>query len=131
MSCTHNSKRTCNTCNSRKQRAKDPMKYAFYTTRANVYRRKGRHFWELTFEEFSQYATETDYIIGKGITKHGYTIDVKDPTMGYFIGNIRTIPNGVNSSKKRKFLHYEWSEHDGRMVAFVTSAEQNIIDGPF
>lgn len=113
----------CNTCASGRQRERNPVMYAFQTLRANVYRRKGREFWALTFEEFSQYATETQYVQGKGITKDGYTIDVKDPTMGYFIGNIRTIPNIQNTRKQRKFLHYEWSEHDGRMVAFVTNNE--------
>lgn len=100
--------------------------YAFTTLRANVYRRKGRNFWALTYEEFCSVAVPFDYVGKKGITSKGYTVDVKDPTRGYFIGNVRVIENGHNSRKKRKFLNYEWSEHDGRMVAFLTDNEPGI-----
>lgn len=104
------------------------MQYAYQTLRANVYRRKGRNFWALTFEEFKDFAIAFEYVGKSGRHTTGYTIDAKDPTMGYFVGNIRTVHNGINSRKRRKFLHYEWSEHDGRMIAFTSDNE--IADTP-
>lgn len=117
----------CYTCQSRKYRAADPMKYAYYTLRDNVYRRKGRNFWGLTFEEFKQYAVETKYITGKGKSKTSYTIDAKDPTMGYFIGNIRTISNSHNSKKRRMVLTYDYVPELGRMVATLTKNTPPIM----
>jgi len=75
----------------------------------------------LTFEEFRQYAIETDYISKKGITKKSYSIDCKDQTMGYFIGNIRTVPATVNNKKRRMSLVYEFIPEVGRMVATYTN----------
>lgn len=117
----------CNTCLSRRARSRNPLRYAYDTLRANVYRRKGRNFWALTFEEFKKYAVETKYITGKGKSKTSYTIDAKDPTMGYFIGNIRTIPNADNSRKNNKTLSYEYIEEVGRMVAILTDYSGKVL----
>lgn len=118
----------CQTCLCRRKRERNPMRYAFetlranvYTLRANVYRRKGRAFFYLTFEEFKQYAIETDYMSKKGITKKSWSIDCKDQTMGYFIGNIRTVPATVNNKKRRLSLTYEFIPEVGRMVATLTN----------
>ena len=100
----------CNTCKSKAKRARHPIRYAYDSFRANVIRRKGRDFWHLTFEEFKELATAFEYVGKKGVTSKGYTIDAKDPTMGYFVGNVRVIENGVNAKKRRKFLNYEWSQ---------------------
>jgi len=97
------------------------MRYAFDTLRQNCYRRKGRAFFYLTFEEFKKYAIETDYISKKGVTKKSWSIDCKDQTMGYFIGNIRTVPNTINNKKRRMSLVYEFVPEVGRMVATLTN----------
>lgn len=132
IGCIHNNRRICNTCSSRKKREKNPMYYAYNTLRTNVYRRKGRHFFELTFEEFKQYAIETEYIGKKGISKTGYHIDRIDDEMGYFIGNIQPLTNVLNLAKRYKKLHYEWDEENRRMVAYVTTTTIDIPkDLPF
>jgi hypothetical protein len=118
--CEH---RICNTCASRRKRNKNPLRYAYETLRNNVYRRKGRAFFYLTFEEFKQYAIETEYMGKKGITKKGFHIDCKDPTMGYFIGNIRPLTNTLNNQVRYKKLHYEWDDETGRMRAYVTTTQ--------
>lgn len=107
----------CNTCASRKKRAKNPMRYAYDALKHNVIRRKGRAFFYLTFDEFKQFAYETNYLVGKGITKKGWGIDCKDQTMGYFIGNIRPLENSLNSKKGNKTLLYEYDPHERKMVA--------------
>lgn len=103
------------------------MRYAFQNLRDNVHRKHGREWFYLTFEEFKQYAIETDYLGKKGIRKTGYHIDRIDPTMGYFIGNIRPLTNTLNQKVKYKKLHYDWDEEQGKMVAYVTTTE---IDQP-
>lgn len=119
--CRHRGKGYCNTCLSRRKRERNPIRYAYDTLRANCYRRKGREWFYLTFEEFKQYAIETDYISKKGVTKKSWSIDCKDQTMGYFIGNIRTVPATVNNKKRRMSLTYEWIPEVGRMVATLTN----------
>lgn len=111
----------CKTCSSRRHRAAHPMRYAYDTLKANCYRRHGRAWFYLTFEEFAQLAFETEYISKKGITKKGYALDRPDQTMGYFIGNIRCVPATVNNKKRRMSLTYEWVPELGRMVATLTN----------
>lgn len=84
------------------------MRYAYDTLRANCKRRKGAGWFELTFEEFKQFAIETNYIAGKGRSKFSYTIDRKDNSMGYFIGNIEILSSSANSRKRNKVLEYDW-----------------------
>lgn len=119
--CRRPGNKQCATCASRKHRAANPMRYAYDTLKANTIRRKGRAFFYLTFEEFKQYAIETEYLSKKGITKKGYSIDCKDQSMGYFIGNIRTVPATVNNRKRQRSLTYEYVEEVGGMVATLTS----------
>lgn len=119
----------CRTCESRKYRASDPVKYSYHTLRSNTIRRKGRHFFALTLDEFRLYCVETDYIAGKGRTRLSHTIDCLDPEMGYFIGNIRPLPNGMNSKKGKKILHYDW-ENKQATVSTRTHIARNLSD-PF
>lgn len=128
VGCIHNKKKSCNGCAKRRSRERHPMRYAYQTLKDNCKRRKGIGFFELTFEEFKQYAIETDYLVGKGITKTSYHIDCIDPTMGYFIGNIRPLQNSHNAKKGKKVLHYEWNEEEGRMVATVVNNTNTISD---
>lgn len=105
----------CNTCMSRKARAADPVKYSYYTLRTNTIRRKGIAWFELTLEEFRQYCYETNYIAGKGRSRLSHTIDRLDNDMGYFIGNIRPMLKGANSSKGSKVLQYDWETKSARV----------------
>lgn len=121
MPCPHSKHHKCNTCTSRDKRQRNPMWYAYDTLKANCKRRKGAGWFELTFEEFSAFAIEMNYLVGKGITKTGFTIDRIDNEMGYFVGNIRIMTNSGNSRKARKVLNYEYDESAGRMIATVSS----------
>jgi hypothetical protein len=124
IGCEHNKKKQCRICAKRRSRKKHAMRYAYQTLKDNVKRRKGIGFFELTFEEFSQYAIETEYLGKKGVTKIGYHIDRIDDTMGYFIGNIQPLTNVLNLAKRYKKLNYLWDDTEGKMVAFVTKHEE-------
>lgn len=115
--CRNRAKGYCHTCLSRRKRERNPIRYAYDTLKQNCKRRKGAGWFELTFEEFKQFAIETDYVSKKGVTKKSYTIDCKDQTMGYFIGNIRVVSQSENSRKRRMSLLYEYVPEVGRMVA--------------
>lgn len=119
----------CNTCKSRKQRAADPVKYSYYTLRTNTIRRKGKHFFALTLEEFRRYCYETDYIAGKGRQRLSHTIDCIDPTMGYFIGNIQPMKKSANSKKGKKILHYDYET--GYAKVETKHAIARNFDDPF
>ena len=117
----------CNTCISRRARKRNPMRYAYDTLKQNCKRRHGPGWFYLTFEEFKQFAVETKYLIGKGKTRTSYTIDKKDPTMGYFIGNIRVMQNGDNARKSNRSLSYIYVEEVGRMVAILSDNKRGVI----
>jgi hypothetical protein len=85
-----------------------PEKYAFNNLKQNA-KRRGKVF-ELTFEQFQQFAVETEYMAGKGITKHGLHIDRIDPEKGYLIQNIRVLTNSENVIRHRKYMNAQFDE---------------------
>ena len=122
----------CTSCRSRAYRARDPVRAAYYALRANCIRRKGRAFFDITLEEFRQFAEETKYVSGKGRTRTGYTIDRIDNELGYFVGNIRVISNSENASKATRSLVYEYDPYERRVLCRVERRELSIGgDNPF
>lgn len=119
-------RRKCDTCQSREKRKNNPLRYAYDALRANCKRRKGLGFFELTFEEFSRFAIETNYIAGKGRTKLSYTIDRIDNTMGYFIGNIQILTHSENSRKRNKILDYDWISGQARVIDNRPQSGENL-----
>jgi len=53
----------------------------------------------LTIEQFKQFCTRTEYLLYKGITKSGYTIDRINHERGYEIDNIQVLTNSENVKK--------------------------------
>ena len=82
------------------------MRYAYDTLKMNCKRRK--KIFKLTFEQFKFYAQATDYIAGKGRKSLSYSIDCRDPALGYTESNIRPMHKGDNSAKGKKRLVYDW-----------------------
>ena len=99
-----------------KWRDKNPLKYAYDTLKHNCYRKHGIGWFELSFEEFSLFAIQSEYITKKGIKKTSYHVDRIDSSMGYFIGNIRAVPAVVNGLRVHKQLVYFWSEESRQMI---------------
>lgn len=102
----------CSACITRKYRANNPIKAAFQNLRANA-KRRGKIF-SLSFEDFKEFAIQTEYITKKGRTKEGYTIDRINPAEGYTKENIQVLTNSENV-KKQHYLDY-W--HDGEKMRF-------------
>lgn len=125
--CRNKAKGYCNTCSDRRKRKKNPVRYAYDNLKHNCYRRHGREWFYLTFEEFKQFCVETRYHIGRGKTRTSYTIDKIDPTMGYFIGNIRVLQQHDNARKNNRSLTYEYVEELGRMVCILTDKQRGVL----
>ena len=100
----------CYSCRTRKVRKENPKKAAYYALQSNA-KRRGKYF-DLTFEEFNQFAVMTDYYIKKGIAQDSFHIDRIDETKGYTIDNIQVLTNSKNI---KKYLTYWWNEYDRKM----------------
>lgn len=92
--------RDCGTCASRKTRINNPEKYAFNQVKRSADMRNIP--FKLTFEQFLEFDRQTDYVKSKGCEKESLTIDRKDDSKGYEVGNIRALNWADNCSKKIK-----------------------------
>jgi hypothetical protein len=107
-------RRVCSTCDVRKYREKYPILAAYNNLKHNA-KRRGKEF-ELTLEQFTKFAIETEYINKKGRNKTGYTIDRINPNLGYTINNIQVLTNSQNV-KKQAYIDSYWN---GREMEFKT-----------
>lgn len=107
--------RYCYKCISRKRRAKNPMRAAYENLRQNAKRREKE--FDLTFEQFSNFAIKYDYLKGKGRRGESYSIDRIDNSKGYTLSNIRVITLSENSKKGGKMcVDAYWNPEEGKMV---------------
>lgn len=95
----------CNTCSGRLWRKNNPMRAAYNNLKSNSAKRNIE--FNLTFEEFKKFCVKTQYIQGKGRTKESYSIDRKEPTIGYVYDNLQILTVSDNA-KKKKMLYYDW-----------------------
>lgn len=102
---TKNSK-YCHSCKQEKKKQKDHVKYCYWTLRNNA-KRRGKIF-ELTLNEFREFAHKTNYMVGKGKQKESYHIDRINENGPYSVNNIQILTNTENV---RKFLRYEYDQN--------------------
>jgi hypothetical protein len=91
------------------------MKAAYQTLVYNTTRRG--IYCDLTYEEFVEFCYEYEYMKGRGRSSRSYTvarIEEDDPLPGYTRGNLRVLPKGLNSSRK-KILSYDWETKCARV----------------
>jgi hypothetical protein len=101
------------------------VKTAYQNLRQSAQRR-GKEF-TLTLEEFEKFAIETNYIIGKGITKKGLHVDRINEDEGYHIWNIQVMENSDNI-KKYLDHHYNGSQ---MKFSFRKETQSVVSDVPF
>lgn len=117
----------CSACSQRKTRAKNKIKYAWNVLKTNA-KRRGKLF-DLTFEQFQQFAIETEYLTKKGIHKTSYHIDRINENIGYTIDNLQLL---TNSQNVKKYLKWHWDELDHKMKYKVeTSINTDDENNPF
>ena len=98
--CKHKAAKGRKICYKHKQkkyRKKYPINDAYYHLKSNA-KRRGKVF-DLTFEQFKEFATQTAYIDKRGRRGTCLSIDRIDNTLGYTITNIRPLTVSANSSK--------------------------------
>jgi len=74
-----------------------PIAYCYNSLKSNA-KRRGKDF-DLTLEEFRIFCEETGYIDNKGKRKDSATIDRKDASKGYSLGNLQILSLEENSRK--------------------------------
>lgn len=107
----------CNTCSQRKYREKYPVLAAYNNLKNNA-KRRGKDF-ELTLEQFTKFAVETEYMNKKGRNKTGYTIDRINPNLGYTIDNIQVLTNTQNV-KKQAYIDSHWNGQQMEFKTFIS-----------
>ncbi len=85
----------CHTC----QAQVNPARYAYRHLKANA-KRRGKPF-DLTLEQFTEFAQRTEYMTRRGRTASSYHIDRIDPEKGYTASNIQVLTNRENVLKQR------------------------------
>ena len=98
----------CHACNKRNYRDRNPVEASYQNLRSNA-RRRGKQF-DITLEEFREFAIECNYITGKGRHKDGFHVDRIDPTKGYTKDNIQVLTNSENVKKHKRYLRYEMNK---------------------
>ena len=107
-------------------RKRNPLKYSYLNLKSNA-KRRGKGF-NLTFEEFCEFAIKTQYIARKGRYKQHLHIDRIDESKGYTKENIQTLTNTENLST---FLSYHWDDRERKMNFTFVTTKIEIPDCPF
>lgn len=107
-------------------RAKNPLKHAYNTLKANA-KRRGKYF-DLTFEQFKQFAVRVDYLSKKGRGANSYHVDRREEPGGYTLSNMQLL---TNSENVKKFAAFKNRDPDGAHFTTVTEFPLNEEDYPF
>ncbi len=99
-------KTICDSCSIRNFKKNNPEKYAYFVLRNNA-KRRGKVF-TISFGYFKQFAVNTEYMAGKGITKYGLHIDRKKEELGYIEGNLQVLTNTENV---KKYIRYSYDQN--------------------
>jgi hypothetical protein len=94
----------CWACIKRDYREKHPVKAAYQNLKSSA-KRRGKTF-DLTFEQFKEFAIKTEYIYKKGRSAESYHVDRINPDKGYTLDNIQVLTNRSNVLKQ---LHYDYN----------------------
>jgi hypothetical protein len=91
----------CHTCDTRKKREANPMRYAFNNLKHHATERNIT--FTISFEYFVRFAKRSHYIEKKGNGAHNLTVDRRNNLLGYTVGNIQPMTREANTRKARKF----------------------------
>lgn len=110
----------CSKCRSRRWKAKYPLHYSYKQLRNDAKRREKE--FQLTLDEYIEFANRTGYATMKGREAHFLSIDRRDPLKGYSADNIRALTVRANSAR----VHYvqklpKWLKDE------ISAAERGIM----
>ncbi len=107
-------------------REKNPLKHAYNSLKNNA-KRRNKHF-DLTFEQFKEFAIKVDYVTKKGRGRNAYHVDRKDEEGGYTLSNLQLLTNIENL---RKYVAFKYRDRDGTHFTTITQEPVNDEDYPF
>jgi len=114
----------CSTCAAHA----NPIRYAYRHLKANA-KRRGKPF-DLTLDEFTDFAQRTEYATKRGRTATSYHIDRIDPHQGYTASNIQVLTNRENVLKQR--VESDWNPETRQMEFFtIYSSPASDEEAPF
>lgn len=122
-------RKICLTCKNIRWRTKYPFEYSYNNLKNHAKARK--KIFELTFEEFKEFAIKTDYINKKGRGKYGLHIDRIIETEGYTKNNIQTLENHLNV---KKYVEFKYHDNNGNKIfktITIKPQNSNNDDCPF
>lgn len=90
-------RRICNKCRSRLYRANNPIKDAFRHLRESA-KKRGIEF-AISYQEFEELVSKTNYINQRGTSKESLHIDRVDANKGYCAGNLQILTCSENVAK--------------------------------
>lgn len=109
----------CNKCQSRKVRAKNPIKYAWDMLKKSA--KKRSKVFTISLADFTILCNESNYIERKGRFNESLSIDRIKNELGYIKGNLRVVTNKVNREN-----YVEWYREQKKQG---TEIEDDIIVG--
>lgn len=113
----------------RKYRANNPIRATYYNLKNNA-KRRNKDF-QLTFEEFGEFATKYQINYGKKRTKDTWSIDRVDPSKGYSIDNIQPLTLSENSEKRWSDMRVFEFTNDYTAARIKVKTVPNYTDIPF
>lgn len=103
------------------------MRYAYQTSKDNAKRRKKP--FDISFEDYSDFAVKVDYLRKKGITATSMHIDCIVDEIGYTKDNIQPLENSQNV---KKYLDYRWNPERRKMdYETITIKSERTNEAPF
>lgn len=111
----------CHTHISQMWRKNNPLKAAYKAFKSNAKRRKKP--FEITFEQFKEFALKTKLMKGRGKNKDSWHIDRIDEEKGYTIDNIQIL---TNSENVKKYLDYSYLTKHGSVRTHKTIENKDV-----
>lgn len=111
----------CGTCRKRQLRERDPYRYAWSNLKGSATRRG--IFFDLTLDQFKEFAYETEYMTGKGRKIGGFNVDriVEGKTPGYTITNIQCLDKQKNIKK-----YFDWASKKTVTQVIIEYPPENL-----
>ena len=107
-------------------RKNNPLKASYQALKDNA-KRRGKLF-DITFEEFKEFAIKTDYINKRGRSAQSFHIDRVGEKEGYTKSNIQALPNVDNV---KKYVKFKYRDEHGAAFHTVTVKQDDRGDAPF
>jgi len=123
----------CWSCQKRAYAKRHPEKYAFQTLKNNVKRRNKKRIalgkkpipFNITLDDFIEFAVAVDYMNKRGTSKTSYHIDRiaddgSDDPIGYTKGNLQALTNSQNVKKYYACINGSYNWTTGQMEFTTT-----------